>query len=109
MYSSTEPPDRERVIVLFGPGPLEMKQRGLILAAVVQQVGEIDARLAEARVELERAPQPMQAAAFVRQPVRRLPYARRRIGGVGVRAQRPLKEAARLVEHAFTKQRANDL
>jgi len=82
-----------------------MKQRSLILATVVQQVREIDARFAEARVELERAPQPVQAAAFIGQPVCGVANAGGGIGGVGMRSQRTFEEAARLIEHPFTEQR----
>src|SRR5207237_5032104 len=102
-------PDGECVIVLFGTRALEMKEGGLVLAAIVQQVREIDARLAETRIELERAAQPMQAAAFVREPMRGITHTRRGVGRIRMRAQRALEEAPRLIEHRFAKQRASDL
>ena len=104
-----EPPDRERVVVLLGTGALEMKQRGLVLATIIQQVRKIDTGFAEARVELERAAQPVEAAALVREPVRGVADTGGCIGGVGMRPQRTFEETARLIEHAFAEQGAPDL
>ena len=104
-----EPPDRQRVVMLFGPCALEMEQRGFVFAAVVEQIGEVDTGFAEARVQLQGAAQPVQAAAFVREPVRGVPDAGGGISRVRMGTQRTLEETARVVERPFAEQRAPDL
>ena len=61
------------VEVVLGLRPLEVVQRRLGLAPVVQQVREVDPRFGEARLQLQRAAQPVERARIVAQAVRRVP------------------------------------
>src|SRR3989454_12085403 len=63
-----ETPDREAIAVIGRRATLEVEQRRLVLAPIVQQVCEIDARLGVLQVEIERPAQPVEAPAFVRTP-----------------------------------------
>ena len=51
-----QPPDGEPVAVVLRLGALKMEQRGLVLAAVVEEIGEVDARLGVLRLELQGPP-----------------------------------------------------
>ena len=73
-------PDPELVVVIVGFGALEMVQRRLGLAPVVEHVGEVDARLGVLRLQLERPPDPEERAGIVAEPVRRVAEACRRLG-----------------------------
>src|SRR5438105_10975507 len=53
--------------------------------------------------------QPVERAPLVREPVRRVAYARRRLGRIGMPRDGDLEEAPRLVQSGFTEQRAPDL
>src|SRR5207302_1619072 len=67
------------------------------------------ASISEDRVELERAAQPVEAAALVGEPVRGVADTGGCIGRIGMRPQRTFEETARLIEHAFAEQGAPDL
>ena len=53
-------PDAQLVEMILGLGPLEMVQRRLGLAPVVEQVGQVDPRFGEARLQLQRPAQPVE-------------------------------------------------
>ena len=95
--------------MVLGGRALEVEQRGLVLTPVVQQVGEVDARLSVRRIQLQGATQPVEGAALVRAPVGGIADASRSLGRLGMGRDRELEEAPRLVEGAFTEQRAPDL
>src|SRR2546425_515297 len=91
-----ETPDREAVEVIGRRATLEVEQRRLVLAPIVQQVCEIDARLGVLQVELERPAQPVEGHAFVKRAARphillsREPgvsHAHMQLDGVGVEPQ----------------------
>src|SRR2546425_7763127 len=78
-----ETPDREAVEVIGRRATLEVEQRRLVLAPIVQEVCEIDARLGVLQVELERPAQPVEGPAFVGEPMGGVAHARseeRRVG-----------------------------
>ena len=70
-------------------------QRGLGLAPVVEQVGQVDPGLAVRGVELERAREPVERAGVVPHPVRRVAQAGRGVGRVGVRRRGQIEEPVR--------------
>jgi hypothetical protein len=86
-----------------------MKEGGLVLPPVVEQVGQVDAGLAMRGVELEGAAQPVEGAALVGEAVGGVAHARRRFGRVGVRRDGDLEEPAGLLQDALAEQRPADL
>src|SRR2546422_8936977 len=79
------------------------------LAPVVQEVREVDPRLALVGVELKGAAQPVQGAAFVAEAVRRVAHARRCLRRGGVRREGELEEPPRLVEQGLADHGTPDL
>ena len=76
------PPDTQLVEVILRLGALEMVERRLGLAAVVQEIREIDPRLAELGIQLERTAQPVQRARVVAEPVGGVAEARGGVRGI---------------------------
>jgi len=103
------PPDAELVEVVVRLGPLQVVQRRLGLAPVVQQIGEIDPRLAGARVELERPPEPVERPRVVAQPVGSVAQAGRRIGRLGVGRRGQVEEAVGRRDQSLAEERPPDL
>jgi hypothetical protein len=90
-------------------GPLEMVQRGLGLAAIVQQVRQVDARFRVGGVELERATQPVERAGVVAQAVRGIAETRRRVGRVGMRGRGQIEEPVGRSDVTLAEQGASHL
>ena len=103
------PPDAELVEVILGLGALELMERRLGLAAVVEQVGEIDPRLAVRRVELERSAEPVERPGVVPQPVRGVAETGGRVGRVGMGGGRQIEEPVGGRDVPLAEQRATDL
>ncbi len=59
---------------------LEMEQRSLVLAAIVEQVGEIDPRLGVMLLQIQASPQPVHRLVLVPQAVGRVSQAHARLG-----------------------------
>src|SRR6266513_4184401 len=104
-----ETPDREAVEVIGRRAALEVEQRRLVLAPIVQQVCEIDARLGVLQIELERPAQPVEGPAFVGEPMGGVAHARRGLRGVRMPGDRYFEETPRLIQHALAEQGASDL
>src|SRR5256885_6220954 len=104
-----EAPDSELIPVVLGRGEVELIERGLVLAAVVENVREIDARLGVLLVELQRAAQVHERRLVVAESVVHVAQARRRLGQVLLLARGDFEELARLLHHLFAEQRAPDL
>src|SRR6185437_1453457 len=82
-------------------GALELRQRSLVIAAVVQNVGEIDARFGVVVVQLQRALERRDRALVVAAPMPNVTQARRRLGH--------LAGFACFGDHVLAEQRAADL
>ena len=103
------PPDAELVEVVLGLGALEVVERRLGLAAIVQQVGEVDARLAVRGIELERAPKPVERPRVVAEPVRGVAKAGGRVRRIRMGRRRQVEEPVRRRDVPFPEQRPANL
>ena len=95
--------------MIVGLGALEVVQRRLGLAPVVEHVGEVDPRLGVVRVELERPPDPEERAGIVAEPVRGVAEAGRRLGRVAVRGDGELEVAVGLRQQPLAEAGAAEL
>ena len=102
-------PDPELVEVIVGLGPLEVVQRGLRLAAVVQHVGQVDPRLGEGRLQLQRAAQVEERSGVVPQAVTRVAQAGGGVGRLRLGRRRKIEEPLRRAYQALAEERAPDL
>src|SRR5437867_4222094 len=99
-----EAPDREAVEVVRRRGALEVEQRRFVLAPVVQQVREVDARFGVLEVELERPAQPVEGAALVGEAMGGEAHAGGRLRRFRMPGDRYFEEAPGLVQHALAEQ-----
>ena len=63
-----EAPNSERIPVLLRRNPLELAQRALPVAAVVEEVAQVDARLVQIGIETQRATDLTAGADLVPEP-----------------------------------------
>ena len=78
--------------MVFGLSPLEVIQRALEFAAIIQQVCQVDARFTVIRVELQRLPQRRNASLVVAQTVLCVPDTCHRFGGLAGLLDRGLEK-----------------
>ena len=102
--------------MIVGCRLLEMVERRFILAAIVQDVREIDASLGVLVIELERSPQRRNCRIVVAEPMLRIPDAGYRFGRLGRLLHRSLEETLcriekirALADRSFAKERSADL
>jgi len=95
--------------MIFRRGLLELEQRRVEIARIVQQVGEIHARFGELRIHREGTAQRHHGLDIVAQPVLRVADARHGFGRVFGVLHRPLEVGERLLDVALAEERATDL
>jgi hypothetical protein len=99
----------ELVPVVLGGRAVEVVERRLEVAAVVEQVPEVDARLDVVGVELQGTAQRGGGAVVVAQPVQGVADAGHRLGVLGLLARGHLEELARLLDQPLAEEGAADL
>ncbi len=111
-----QPPDPELVPVILGRRALEVIERRLVVAAIVQDVREVDARFGVLVVHLERLAQRRDGRVVLAEPMLRVADAGDRLGALGRLLHRDLEELLRdgeqlapLAERRLAEQRAADL
>ena len=103
------PKQAEFVAVLFRVGPLEVNQGGGRFAPIVEQVGEVDPRLGEGRVDRERPTEPKHRRPFPAQAVRDIAHARGGLFALGLGVGSQLEEPMGVDEEPLAEQRPADL
>ncbi len=104
-----DPPEREGLEVVVGNGPPVVVERLVVVAAIVEEVADVDACLGLVGLQIERPAQPEQRRPVVTQAMRCVTEARRRLGRLGMVLDGRLEVPARLREAPLPEERAPDL
>ena len=104
-----EAPDPQLVPVILGLGAIQVVERCLVLATVVQDVAEVDARFGMFGVELQRATQRRDGPLVIAEAMLGIADERDALCRFGGLAHGHLEILARVLDQPFAKEGATDL
>ena len=92
-------PEGKLLHVILGTRTIEVLERAVEIATVVQHIAEVDLSLGVVGVQLQRAPEPPHCGRVITQPMCGIPQAGRGFGRVRMCHQHKLEEIPRVIEH----------